>query len=163
MYLRIQLVSLIYYNIIGTKDPLDLVGSALSDSYLSYSAALFGLAGPLHGYEFSEHAVALLNAFIVLLIKKFYDGSWPCKNLLEIILLPIASKNTCGRRSTLDKSFQGTASSPIFVFSLTLHRYGHGVLRSPDPRFIALQQFCDARPDLSSSPVIRLVKQVSLL
>lgn len=39
--------------------------------------------------------------------------------------------------------------------------YGHGVLRSPDPRFIALQQFCDARPDLSSSPVIRLVKQVS--
>jgi citrate synthase len=39
--------------------------------------------------------------------------------------------------------------------------YGHGVLRSPDPRFIALQQFCDARPELSSSPVIRLVKQVS--
>lgn len=28
----------------------DLVGSALSDPYLSYSAALLGLAGPLHGY-----------------------------------------------------------------------------------------------------------------
>ena|ERR1700761_2801881 len=28
---------------------LDLVGSALSDPYLSYSAALLGLAGPLHG------------------------------------------------------------------------------------------------------------------
>jgi citrate synthase len=39
--------------------------------------------------------------------------------------------------------------------------YGHGVLRAPDPRFVALQQFCDARPELSSSPVIRLVKQVS--
>jgi len=26
-----------------------LVGSALSDPYLSYSAALNGLAGPLHG------------------------------------------------------------------------------------------------------------------
>lgn len=29
---------------------LDLVGSTLSDPYLSYSAALFALAGPLHGY-----------------------------------------------------------------------------------------------------------------
>ncbi len=28
-----------------------LVGSALSDPYLSYSAGLMGLAGPLHGYE----------------------------------------------------------------------------------------------------------------
>lgn len=27
----------------------DLVGSTLSDPYLSYSAALFALAGPLHG------------------------------------------------------------------------------------------------------------------
>jgi citrate synthase len=30
---------------------IDLVGSTLSDPYLSYSAALFALAGPLHGYE----------------------------------------------------------------------------------------------------------------
>ena len=43
---------------------------------------------------------------------------------------------------------------------LTLdHRYGHGVLRSPDPRFIALQEFCDRRPDLLASPTIQLVKQ----
>ena len=28
---------------------LDLVSSTLSDPYLSYSAALFALAGPLHG------------------------------------------------------------------------------------------------------------------
>jgi len=39
------------------------------------------------------------------------------------------------------------------------HRYGHGVLRSPDPRFIALQEFCDKRPDLLASPTIQLVKQ----
>lgn len=38
--------------------------------------------------------------------------------------------------------------------------YGHGVLRSPDPRFIALQNFCDARPELESSPIIRMVKKV---
>ena len=43
---------------------------------------------------------------------------------------------------------------------LTLgHRYGHGVLRSPDPRFIALQEFCDKRPELLASPTIQLVKQ----
>ena len=39
--------------------------------------------------------------------------------------------------------------------------YGHGVLRSPDPRFIALQQFCDAHPELSNSPIIQLVKKTS--
>lgn len=46
------------------------------------------------------------------------------------------------------------------VLVLTLcHRYGHGVLRSPDPRFIALQEFCDQRPELLASPTIQLVKQ----
>ncbi|KAF7793173.1 hypothetical protein EIP86_004282 [Pleurotus ostreatoroseus] len=37
--------------------------------------------------------------------------------------------------------------------------YGHGVLRSPDPRFIALQEFCDTRPNLLADPVINLVKK----
>lgn len=39
--------------------------------------------------------------------------------------------------------------------------YGHGVLRSPDPRFIALQEFCDARPELQSNAIIRMVKKTS--
>jgi hypothetical protein len=38
-------------------------------------------------------------------------------------------------------------------------RYGHGVLRNPDPRFIALQEFCESRPELMSSPTIQLVKK----
>ena len=38
--------------------------------------------------------------------------------------------------------------------------YGHGVLRSPDPRFIALQEFCETRPELKNSPSVNLVKQV---
>jgi len=37
--------------------------------------------------------------------------------------------------------------------------YGHGVLRNPDPRFIALQQFCETRPELLADPVIQLVKK----
>lgn len=48
--------------------------------------------------------------------------------------------------------------SPGLVLTLG-HRYGHGVLRSPDPRFIALQEFCDKRPELLASPTIQLVKQ----
>lgn len=37
--------------------------------------------------------------------------------------------------------------------------YGHGVLRNPDPRFIALQQFCETRPELLNDPIIQLVKK----
>lgn len=33
---------------------LDLVGSTLSDPYISYSAALFALAGPLHGCVYAS-------------------------------------------------------------------------------------------------------------
>jgi citrate synthase len=32
-----------------TEDSIDLVGSTLSDPFISYSAALCALAGPLHG------------------------------------------------------------------------------------------------------------------
>jgi citrate synthase len=37
--------------------------------------------------------------------------------------------------------------------------YGHGVLRNPDPRFIALQEFCQTRPELKESPIIQLVNK----
>ena len=43
---------------------------------------------------------------------------------------------------------------------LLILRYGHGVLRNPDPRFVALQEFCKTRPDLQASPIIQLVQQV---
>ena len=39
--------------------------------------------------------------------------------------------------------------------------YGHGVLRSPDPRFVALQEFCQTRPELKESPIIQLVNKTS--
>ena len=35
------------------------------------------------------------------------------------------------------------------------------MLRNPDPRFIALQEFCDSRAELKSSPIIELVNKVS--
>lgn len=40
-------------------------------------------------------------------------------------------------------------------------RYGHAVLRQPDPRFTALSRFCDTRPELKDSKIVELVKRVS--
>ncbi|RDX56650.1 citrate synthase-like protein [Lentinus brumalis] len=37
--------------------------------------------------------------------------------------------------------------------------YGHGVLRNPDPRFMALQEFCETRPELLADPIVQLVKK----
>jgi hypothetical protein len=49
------------------------------------------------------------------------------------------------------------------LFDLLTYRripsYGHGVLRKSDPRFMALQAFCDTRPELVASPIIQLVKK----
>lgn len=42
------------------------------------------------------------------------------------------------------------------------YRYGHGVLRNPDPRFTALLEFCDSRPELLADPVIQMVKKVRM-
>lgn len=39
--------------------------------------------------------------------------------------------------------------------------YGHGVLRNPDPRFMALQEFCNSRPELKDSPIIQMVNKAS--
>lgn len=47
-----------------------LVGSALSDPFLSYSAALAGLAGPLHGLANQE-----VLRFILDMVKEIGEGA----------------------------------------------------------------------------------------
>ena len=39
--------------------------------------------------------------------------------------------------------------------------YGHGMLPKPDPRFEALMDFADSRPDVLANPVFQLVKKNS--
>lgn len=92
-----------------------LVGSALSDPFLSYSAGLLGLANPLHGLAAQE----VLRWILVM----------------------------------QDKI--GTKSDRV------VPAYGHGVLRKPDPRFGALMEFADTRPDVLANPVFQLVKKSS--
>ncbi|KKY22751.1 putative 2-methylcitrate synthase [Phaeomoniella chlamydospora] len=107
-----------------------LVGSALSDPFLSYSAGLLGLAGPLHGLAAQE----------VL--------RW----ILEM-------KDHIGERFT-DKDVEDYLWTTL-KSGRVVPGYGHGVLRKPDPRFKALIDFADARPDIAEDPVYRLVKKNS--
>jgi len=105
-----------------------LVGSTLSDPYLSYSAALYALAGPLHG---------LANQEVL---------RWQLAMQKEI------GENVSHQdiKDYLWKTLKGGQVVP---------GYGHGVLRNPDPRFIALQEFCETRPELKSSSIVQLVKK----
>ncbi|KZT60387.1 citrate synthase-like protein [Calocera cornea HHB12733] len=107
-----------------------LVGSALSDPYLSYAAALCGLAGPLHGLANQE-----VLRWMLAMQKEIGSG-------IEVSPEQI--------KDYLWKTLKAGSVVP---------GYGHGVLRDPDPRFIALQDFCDKRPELESSPIIQLVKK----
>ncbi|CCM02359.1 uncharacterized protein FIBRA_04454 [Fibroporia radiculosa] len=105
-----------------------LVASTLSDPYLSYSAALFALAGPLHGLANQEVLRWQMN------MQKEIGDNVTHEHIKEFLWRTLKSGQV-------------------------VPGYGHGVLRNPDPRFIALQQFCETRPELLKDPVIQLVKK----
>jgi len=107
-----------------------LVGSALSDPYLSYSAALLGLAGPLHG---------LANQ--------------------EVLRWMLAMRKEVGEHPSHDHIKEYLWKT--LKNGQVVPGYGHGVLRSPDPRFIAIQEFCLSQPDLKDSPIIELIQKTS--
>jgi len=88
-----------------------LVGSALSDPYLSYAAGMNGLAGPLHGLANQE------------VIKWIYD-------MEEEIGSPEPSSEQ------IAAYVQKTLSEGKVVPG-----YGHAVLRQTDPRFTAQMDF----------------------
>lgn len=90
-----------------------LVGSALSDPYLAFSAAMNGLAGPLHGLANQECLKWLLE------LKEHHKGARPSKQLIEEFV-----------KKTL-------ADGKV------IPGYGHAVLRNTDPRFIHLKEFAD--------------------
>jgi len=88
-----------------------LVGSALSDPYLSYAAGMMGLAGPLHGLANQE------------VIKWIYE-------MQEELETKTPSKEQIAKyvRKTLKEG-------------KVVPGYGHAVLRRTDPRFIAQMEF----------------------
>lgn len=88
-----------------------LVASALSDAYLSFSAAMNGLAGPLHG---------LANQEVIRWIENMQEelgGGKPTKSQIEEYV-----------RKTLSEG-------------KVIPGYGHAVLRKTDPRYTAQMEF----------------------
>uniref|UniRef100_A0A7S1TAF7 Citrate synthase n=1 Tax=Compsopogon caeruleus TaxID=31354 RepID=A0A7S1TAF7_9RHOD len=88
-----------------------LVGSALSDPYLAFSAGLNGLAGPLHGLANQEVLTWLVG------LKEDLRGARATKeNLTEL----------CWARLKAGKVIPG---------------FGHAVLRKTDPRYMCQREF----------------------
>ena len=88
-----------------------LVGSALSDPYLSYAAGMNGLAGPLHGLANQE------------VIKWIFDMQEDLKT------------------KTPTKEQIGTYVKKTLKEGKVVPGYGHAVLRKTDPRFTAQMEF----------------------
>jgi citrate synthase len=90
-----------------------LVGSTLSDAYLSFAAGMNSLAGPLHGLANQE------------VIKWIFD-------MVDEL------KTTKPTKDQLRQYINDTLASGKVVPG-----YGHAVLRQPDPRFIAQKAFAE--------------------
>ncbi|KAG2385956.1 hypothetical protein C9374_003105 [Naegleria lovaniensis] len=88
-----------------------LVGSALSDPYLSLSAGMNGLAGPLHGLANQEVLRWLKD------VQKELNGREPTKEVL---------------RQVIWDTLNGGRVVP---------GYGHAVLRKTDPRYTCQREF----------------------
>ena len=88
-----------------------LVGSALSDPYLSYAAGMNGLAGPLHG---------LANQEVIKWIKEMQKS--------------IGSDTPTGDQIA-------TYVQKTLADGKVVPGYGHAVLRKTDPRFTAQEMF----------------------
>lgn len=88
-----------------------LVGSALSDPYLSYAAGMNGLAGPLHGLANQE------------VIKWIYE-----------MQIKLGTENPS--KEQIETYVKDTLAAGKVVPG-----YGHAVLRKTDPRFTAQMEF----------------------
>ena len=90
-----------------------LVGSALSNPYYAYSAAMLGLAGPLHGYANQEVISWIFE------MQHSLDTENPSKEQIA---------DYCHQTLKAGRVIPG---------------YGHAVLRKTDPRFTAQQEFAN--------------------
>lgn len=90
-----------------------LVGSTLSDAYLSLAGGMNALAGPLHG---------LANQEVIRWIFKMLDA--------------LGTKNP-NKEQIADYVHSTLAAGQV------IPGYGHAVLRQPDPRFIAQKRFAE--------------------
>lgn len=107
-----------------------LVGSALSDPYLSYTAGMTGLAGPLHG---------LANQEVLRWIMQFKKS--------------IEATGASVNKESITKACWDTLNS-----GRVIPGFGHAVLRKTDPRYLCQREF--ALKHLPNDPLFRLVSDL---
>jgi citrate synthase len=108
-----------------------LVGSALSDPYLSLAAGMNGLAGPLHGLANQEVMRWLVG------VKQKLGGGVPT-------------------REALAQFVWDTLNSGQVVPG-----YGHGVLRVTDPRYMAQREFAlRYLPDDENFRIVKMLFEI---
>lgn len=108
-----------------------LVGSALSDAYLSFASGMNGLAGPLHGLANQEVIRWILD------LRSHYNGAVPTKEQIREYVM---------RTMEEGKVVPG---------------YGHAVLRKTDPRFLAQMEFAEKyMPDDENCKIVRMLYEV---
>jgi len=104
-----------------------LVGSALSDPYLSFTAGMCGLAGPLHG---------LANQEVLKWTMNFYDE------------LKAQGKEVT-HESVREQAWATLNAGKV------IPGFGHAVLRKTDPRYTAQREF--ALQNMKDDPLVHLV------
>ena len=109
-----------------------LVGSALSDPYLSYAAGMCGLAGPLHGLANQEVLRWTLDLKERIIAK---HGTINVSN--EVIA------EFCWETLNSGRVIPG---------------FGHAVLRKTDPRYMAQREF--AQKYLKDDEMVKMVAQL---
>ncbi len=108
-----------------------LVGSALSDAYLSFAAGMNGLAGPLHGLANQEVVRWIMD------LRDYYDGVVPTRDQIHEYVV-----KTIGEGKVVPG-------------------YGHAVLRKTDPRFTAQMEFAKKyMPDDVNCKIVHMVYDV---
>ncbi|TCD71893.1 hypothetical protein EIP91_000025 [Steccherinum ochraceum] len=112
-----------------------LVGSTLSDPYLSYSAALFALAGPLHGLANQEVLRWQMN------MQKEIGTNITHDNIKDFLWKTLKSGQVVPGHVYFD--------SVLVCLSISFSFY------------VDTATFCDTRPELLADPVIQLVKKTS--
>ncbi len=108
-----------------------LVGSALSDPYLSLSAGMNGLAGPLHGLANQEVMRWILS------VKEKLGGGVPTEQQLRDFLWETLNSGQ------------------------VIPGYGHGVLRATDPRYMAQRKFAiENLPEDENFRIVRMLFEI---
>lgn len=122
-----------------------ILSSALTDPYRAYAGALNGLAGPLHGLA-NQHALLLYKTITASL-----DSAYVKHGFDE------QAANAVYDDLQIENYVRGYLEQPGRI----MPGYGHAVLRSHDPRYLAVHEFASKRKIASRDKLIKFERQLA--